>query len=68
MSMTKLHTIVVPVRDDGKGDNVLAHAAILAKRDGARVRVVHSHPKMDDMMPFGVVLPKIVREQRISAG
>ena len=63
MSMTKLHTIVVPVRDDGKGDNVLAHAAILAKRDGARVRVVHSHPKMDDLMPFGVVLPKIVREQ-----
>lgn len=54
---------MLPVRDDGKGDNVLAHAAILAKRDGARVRVVHCHPKTDDLMPFGVALPKIVREQ-----
>ena len=62
MPMSKLHTIMLPVRDDGKGDNVLAHAAILAKRDGARVRVVHCHPKTDDLMPYGVVLPKIVRQ------
>lgn len=63
MPLSKLHTIMLPVRGDGKGDNVLAHAAILAKRDGARVRVVHCHPKTDDMMPFGVVIPKIVRDQ-----
>ncbi|MDA9865047.1 universal stress protein [bacterium] len=58
-----LHTIMLPVRGDGKGDNVLAHAAVLAKRFGARVRVVHCHPRTQDMMPFGVALPKIVREQ-----
>ena len=63
MTQPQLHTIMLPVRDDGKGDNVLAHAAVLAKRFGARVRVVHCHPKTDDMMPFGVVIPKIVRDQ-----
>ena len=58
-----LHTIVLPVRGDGKGDNVLAHAAVLAKRFGARVRVIHCHPRAEDMMPFGVVLPSFVREK-----
>lgn len=58
-----LHTIMLPVRGDGKGDNVLAHAAILAKRFGARVRVIHCHPSAKDMMPFGVALPRVVREQ-----
>lgn len=63
MAQGELDTIMLPVRDDGKGDNVLAHAAVLAKRFGARVRVVHCHPKPDDLMPFGVVIPKIVRDQ-----
>lgn len=63
MAQSQLHTIMLPVRDDGKGDNVLAHAAVLAKQYGSRVRVVHCHPKTDDMMPYGVVIPKIVREQ-----
>ena len=58
-----LHTIMLPVRGDGKGDNVLAHAAVLAKRFGARVRVVHCVPSAKDMMPYGVVLPRMVREQ-----
>ena len=58
-----LHTIMLPVRGDGKGDNVLAHAAILAKRFGARVRVIHCTPSAKDMMPYGVVLPRMVREQ-----
>lgn len=58
-----LHTIMLPVRGDGKGDNVLAHAAILAKQFGARVRVVHCVPSAKDMMPYGVVLPRMVREQ-----
>lgn len=63
MTADGLHTIMLPVRGDGKGDNVLAHAAVLAKRFGARVRVIHCHPRTEDMMPFGVALPKIVREQ-----
>lgn len=63
MTESALHTIVVPVRGDGKGDNVLSHAAVLARRHKARVRVVHCHPKPDDLMPFGVVIPQVLRAQ-----
>lgn len=63
MAGSALHTIMLPVRGDGKGDNVLAHAAVVAKRFGARVRVVHCHPKADDLMPYGVVIPKMLRKQ-----
>ncbi len=63
MAGSALHTIMLPVRDDGKGGNVLAHAAVLAKRFGARVRVVHCHPRPDDLMPFGVVIPSVMRKQ-----
>lgn len=63
MPLTKLHTIMLPVRGDGKGDNVLAHAASLARRFGARVRVVHCHPRSSDILSYGVVIPKVVRDQ-----
>lgn len=63
MPLTKLHTIMLPVRGDGKGDNVLAHAAALARRFGARVRVVHCHPRSADVLSYGVVIPKVVRQQ-----
>ncbi len=63
MPLTKLHTIMLPIRGDGKGDNVLAHAAVLARRFGARVRVVHCHPRSSDILSYGVVIPKVVRRQ-----
>ena len=63
MTGNALHTIVVPVRGDGKGDNVLAHAAALARRHAAQVKVVHCHPKPDDLMPYGVVIPQVLRSQ-----
>lgn len=58
-----MHTIMLPVRGDGKGRNVLAHATVLAKRFGAHVRIVHCHPTPDDMMPYGVVMPSVLRKQ-----
>ncbi|MYH60096.1 MAG: universal stress protein [Boseongicola sp. SB0675_bin_26] len=58
-----LHTIMLPVRGDGKGRNVLAHAAVLARRFGAHVRIVHCHPTPEDMMPYGVVMPSVLRKQ-----
>ena len=58
-----LHTIMLPVRGDGKGRNVLAHATVLAKRFGAHVRIIHCHPSPDDMMPYGVVMPSVLRKQ-----
>lgn len=63
MALNKIHTIMVPVRGDGKGDNVLAHAAVLARRFAARVRIVHCHPKSSDLLSYGVVIPKVVRDQ-----
>jgi nucleotide-binding universal stress UspA family protein len=58
-----IRKILVPVRGDGKGDNVFAHAAVLAKRFDAHIQVVHSHPKLEDLMPLGVVVPKFMRRQ-----
>ncbi len=58
-----LHTIMLPVRGDGKGRNLLAHATVLAKRFGARVRIVHCHPTPDDIMPYYTVIPSVRRKQ-----
>ncbi|MCR9113810.1 MAG: universal stress protein [Rhodobacteraceae bacterium] len=58
-----LHSITLPVRGDGKGDNVFAHAAALAKRFNAHVQVLHCHPRPEDLMPYGVVVPGFLRRQ-----
>ena len=58
-----IRRILVPVRGDGLGENVLAHAAALARRFDAHVQVVHSHPTLQDLMPFGVVVPGFMRKQ-----
>lgn len=57
-----LSKILVPVRGDGKGDLVLAHAAALARRFAAHVVVAHCRARPEDMMPFGVPVPSYVRE------
>ena len=58
-----LHSITLPVRGDGKGNNVLAHAAVLAKRFGAHVTVLHCRPRPADLMPYGVPIPGFMRQQ-----
>ncbi|SFE42674.1 universal stress protein [Roseivivax sediminis] len=63
MAQSSLHTIMMPVRGDGKGPKLFAHASALAKRFGAHVKVVHCHPKMEDLMPMGVVIPSFLRKQ-----
>ncbi|MHA1528407.1 MAG: universal stress protein [Alphaproteobacteria bacterium] len=60
MSIAK---ILVPVRGDGKGENVLAHAAAVARRHNAHVEAVHCRARPKDMIPYGVVVPTILREQ-----
>ncbi len=60
-----LNKILVPVRGDGKGDNVLGHAAALAHRFGSHISVAHCRARPEDMMPFGVPLPSFAREQLI---
>ena len=54
---------MMPVRGDGRGPFLFAHAAALAKRFGAHIKVVHCHPKAEDLMPHGVVIPAFLRKQ-----
>ncbi len=56
-----IRKIVIPVRGDGKGDNVFAHAACLAKRYKAHVLVTHCRPRAEDLMPYGVVIPSALK-------
>lgn len=55
--------ISLPVRGDGKGDNVLAHAAAIAHQFGGHVQVLHCRARVEDLMPFGVVVPGFMRKQ-----
>lgn len=58
-----IRKILVPVRGDGKGDNVLAHAAAVAHRHMAHIAVVHCRPRPEDLMPYGVHIPEFLRKQ-----
>lgn len=58
-----IRKIVIPVRGDGKGENVLAHAAALARRYGAHVEALHCRPRAEDLMPYGVPIPAFLRKQ-----
>ena len=56
-------TILVPLRGDGRGESVLDHACALGVPFNAHIRAVHSRPRVQDLMPFGVTVPRLVREQ-----
>ena len=58
-----IRKILVPVRGDGKGDNVLAHAAALAHRYSAHIEVVHCRPRPEDLMPYGIAIPEYLKRQ-----
>lgn len=58
-----IRKILVPVRGDGKGDNVFAHATALARRFNAHVEVIHCRPRPEDMLPFGVPIPAMLLDQ-----
>ena len=58
-----IRKILVPVRGDDKGDNVLAHAAALAKRFNAHIEVTHCRPRPQDMLPYGVPIPGFLKDQ-----
>lgn len=58
-----IRKILVPVRGDGKGDNVYAHAAAIAKAAKAHVEVTHCRPKPEDFLPYGIPVPHMMRDQ-----
>jgi nucleotide-binding universal stress UspA family protein len=55
--------IVIPIRGDGAGENVLAHAAALARRFDAHVEAVHCRPRAKDLLPYGVPVPAFLKKQ-----
>ena len=62
-----IRRILVPVRGDGKGEGVLDHAVALGGRFHAHVDVVHCRPRPEDMLPFGVSVPAMIREDILAS-
>jgi nucleotide-binding universal stress UspA family protein len=62
-----IRRILVPIRNDGKGESVLDHALSLAGKTG-HIEAVHCRPAPEDLIPFGVSVPAILREQIASSG
>jgi len=55
--------ILVPIRGDGKGEQVLEHAMAMARRFDAHIEAVHCRARPRDVMPYGVAVPGFLREQ-----
>jgi nucleotide-binding universal stress UspA family protein len=58
--------ILVPVRGDGKGNDVFAHAASLATRYKAHIAVAHCRPRAEDLMPYGIAISAPLRKLLLS--
>jgi nucleotide-binding universal stress UspA family protein len=62
-----VRTILVPVRGDGKGENVLDHALSFARRYSAHLDVIHCRPRPEDLLPFGVSVPAILKKDILAS-
>ena len=62
-----IRRILVPVRGDGKGEGVLDHAVCLGRRFKSHVDVVHCRARPEDMLPFGVSVPAMMRENILAS-
>lgn len=58
-----IRKLFVPIRGDGKGENVLRHAAAIARRFNAHIEAVHCRPRAADLLPFGVPIPGFLKEE-----
>lgn len=61
-----IRKLLLPVRGDGKGDNVFAHAASLALRYKAHIAVAHCRPRAEDLMPYGIAISAPLRKLLLS--
>jgi nucleotide-binding universal stress UspA family protein len=55
--------ILVPIRGDGKGEAVLDHAIALGRGFNAHVEALYCRAAAEDMLPYGVVVPRMLRDQ-----
>jgi nucleotide-binding universal stress UspA family protein len=60
-----IRKILVPVREDGKADSVITYAAVLAQNANSHLEVTHCRARAEDLMPYGVPLPKALRKQML---
>ncbi|MEO0960057.1 MAG: universal stress protein [Pseudomonadota bacterium] len=61
-----IRKVMMPVRGDGKGDNVLRHAATLAHAHSAHIEITHCRPRPEDLMPYGIPVPDFLRKQLVA--
>lgn len=55
--------IVVPMRDDGRGEGVMAHAIGIARLFSAHIETIYCRTQKEDLIPYGVAVPRVLREQ-----
>ena len=60
-----IRKILVPVRGDGKAESVIVYAAVLAKAAKSHIEVTHCRARPEDLMPYGVPIPKMLRKQML---
>jgi nucleotide-binding universal stress UspA family protein len=62
-----IKSILAPVRGDGKGEEVLSLAIAIGRIFNAHIDVVHVHAKPQDMIPFGVPVPRAFKKTILEA-
>lgn len=62
-----IRKILAPIRADGEAENVLAHASVIARRFDAHIEALYCRPRPQDLMPFGVPIPGLLRDQIIGS-
>lgn len=54
--------VLVPVRGDGQGKNVLTLGGAIVRPNGGHLQVIHVHARPEDLLPYGVPVPKSLKE------
>jgi hypothetical protein len=60
-------TILTPVRGDGNGEAVLSLGIALGRPFGGHLDVVHVHARPTDFLPFGVPMPRGMKESLLES-
>ena len=58
--------VLVPVRGDGQGKNLLTLGGAIVRPNGGHLQVVHVHARPEDLLPFGVPVPSSIKESILS--
>ncbi len=62
-----IRQILVPIRGDGKGEGVLDCALCFGRRFNTHLDVVHCRPRPEDLIPFGVSVPALLKKSILAS-